>query len=161
MNKVYLLLGSNMGDRKAYLLQALDLLNKHAGTVEKKSLLYEAEAWGHREQDPFLNQVICIRTKHNPFQLLSIILDLELKMGRQRFDKWHQRIIDIDILFFENRIINEKDLNIPHPHISERRFTLMPLVELVPDFLHPECNKTMTELLSECSDSLGVKVFME
>lgn len=161
MEKVYLLLGSNMGDRKAYLLQAKELLSKNAGTIDRKSLIYEADAWGHKEQDPFLNQVVCISTDQTPAQLLGTILDLELQMGRQRYDKWHQRIIDIDILFYADLIVDEKDLNIPHPHISERRFTLVPLVELAPNLVHPECNKTVKELLEECSDPLSVKVFKE
>ncbi len=150
-----------MGDREAYMLQAINLLNAKAGVIEQKSLVYEADAWGHHEQDPFLNQVISINTNQNPADLLQSILNIELEMGRQRFDKWHQRIIDIDILFYDDKIINEKDLNIPHPHICERRFTLIPMAEIAPDFVHPECNKAMTELLAECSDPLGVKKYVK
>jgi 2-amino-4-hydroxy-6-hydroxymethyldihydropteridine diphosphokinase len=159
MTRVYLLSGSNMGSREDMLHQAIALIEKEAGTILRKSPIYEAEAWGHHEQDPFLNQVLLVNTELNPTELLTSILNIELKMGRQRFDKWHQRIIDIDILFYGDQIINLPDLNIPHPHISERRFTLIPLVALNPDFIHPECNKTMKELLDECSDPLKVKIF--
>ncbi len=154
------MLGSNMGDRKEYLQKALNLIEQEAGKITRRSKLYEAEAWGHTEQDPFLNQVVEIATELKPADLLKTILDIELQLGRERFDKWHQRIIDIDILFYEMEIINQKELNIPHPHISERRFTLLPMSEIAPDFLHPECNKTIKELLAECSDPLGVKFFM-
>ena len=161
MNKAYLLLGSNMGDRDAYLLQAANLIDSKAGLIHQKSKTYEADAWGHKEQDPFLNQVLCINTQLSPEVLLKSILEIELEMGRQRFDKWHQRIIDIDILFYGDQIVNQKDLNIPHPHICERRFTLVPLAELAPDLIHPECNKAITELLAECRDPLGVRVYVK
>ena len=159
MSKAYLLLGSNMGNKAGYLNQATLLLEEAGCRIKKKSLVYEAEAWGHREQEAFLNQVLFVETALSPENLLATILALELQMGRKRFDKWHQRTIDIDILFYENQRINLSDLNIPHPHIAERRFTLVPLAEIDPDFVHPECNKTMKELLDECSDPLTVHLY--
>jgi 2-amino-4-hydroxy-6-hydroxymethyldihydropteridine diphosphokinase len=161
MNKAYLLLGSNMGDKSGYLNQATRLLEGSGCAIIQKSHVYEAEAWGHREQDAFLNQVLLIETDLKPEHLLTTVLDLELQMGRQRFDKWHQRIIDIDILFYEDRRINLPDLNVPHPHIAERRFTLVPLAEIARDFVHPECNKTMKEMLEECSDPLYVRIYQD
>ena len=161
MNTAYLLLGSNMGDRSGYLKRATQLLLEAGCMVTKKSDVYVAEAWGHREQEAFLNQVLLVETALDPQNLLSTILALELQMGRQRFDKWHQRIIDIDILFYGDQRINLPDLNVPHPHIAERRFTLVPLAEMAPEFVHPECNKTMKEMLDECSDPLKVQLFQE
>lgn len=150
-----------MGDKLGYLQQATLLLQASGCTILSQSFIYEAEAWGHREQEAFLNQVVYVETVLSPENLLSTILALELQMGRQRFDKWHQRIIDIDILFYDSQRINLPDLNVPHPHIAERRFTLIPLVEIAADFVHPECNKTMKEMLDECSDPLKVKVFQK
>jgi 2-amino-4-hydroxy-6-hydroxymethyldihydropteridine diphosphokinase len=159
MSHAYLLLGSNMGNKSGYLSEAIRLLENSGCAIIKKSLVYEAEAWGHREQDAFLNQVLLIETNHKPEYLLTTVLNLELQMGRQRFDKWHQRIIDIDILFYENQCIDLPGLNVPHPHIAERRFTLVPLAEIARDLVHPECNKTIKEMLEECSDPLNVRIY--
>jgi 2-amino-4-hydroxy-6-hydroxymethyldihydropteridine diphosphokinase len=161
MIKVYLLLGSNMGNRVALLQQAIVLLENALGKVAQKSPIYEAEPWGHHEQDHFLNQVLCFNTLMPARNLLNTILNIELEMGRKRFDKWHQRTIDIDILFYGEKIINEPDLNIPHPHIAARRFTLIPMVALASDLVHPECNKTMKEMLNECSDPLKAHLYKQ
>ncbi|PZR33762.1 MAG: 2-amino-4-hydroxy-6-hydroxymethyldihydropteridine diphosphokinase, partial [Azospira oryzae] len=123
----------------------------------KESSLYQTSAWGKTDQPDFLNQVIEISYEGDPFLLLKSLLDIESKMGRVRIEKWGTRIIDIDILFYGNTIVNGSDLRVPHPQIPYRRFTLIPLVEIAPDFIHPVLHQSNTQLLHECTDLLEVK----
>lgn len=150
-NGVYLLLGSNLGDRKENLLQAQNSIG-HFGTILATSSLYQTQAWGNTHQPDFINQVIQISYEKSPQQLLTEVLALENEMGRLRTEKWGPRIIDIDILFFGQVTLAEKNLIIPHPEIAKRRFTLLPLVEIAPDLIHPLVNKSCKQLLDECSD---------
>jgi len=154
-NGVYLLLGSNLGEREKNLSDARDSI-QHIGSLLAVSSIYQTEAWGQREQPDFLNQVVQIDFKKSPRELLLNILTIETNMGRVRTEKWGPRIIDIDILFLDDLIINEPDLIIPHPQLHLRRFTLLPLAELVPDLIHPVLHKSCAQLLEECTDHSGV-----
>ena len=155
----YLLLGSNLGDRETNLGLARSLIGNSVGIILQSSKIYESAAWGKEDQPDFLNQVIKIQTTLNPHALLEKLIWAETSLGRLREIKWGERIIDIDILFYENEIVEDKALTIPHPGIPKRRFTLLPLNEIAPSLVHPELKKTMTELLDECPDKLDVWIF--
>jgi 2-amino-4-hydroxy-6-hydroxymethyldihydropteridine diphosphokinase len=156
MNKLYLLLGSNMGNSKQQLSVATKHIAKDIGKVLRSSHLYQTAAWGKTDQPDFLNQVIVIETTLSAQQTIVAILNIEKKMGRVRTEKNAPRIIDIDILFFNKDIINEKDLTIPHPQLANRRFVLVPLNELSPQLIHPVSKKTIHYLLRVCPDKLPV-----
>ncbi len=131
MNKAYLGLGTNMGDREEYLSSAVKLLNNNKNiTVTNKSKIYETKAWGYTDQADFLNICIEIETSLNEYELLKVCQDVELKLNRERIIRWGPRTIDVDILFFNDIILNNEDLYIPHPRISERAFVLIPLMDL-------------------------------
>ena len=157
MNQTYLLIGGNLGNRQKNLEKAGQLITAKAGQVGKSSSLCETEAWGIRDQPAFLNQVIFLFTKLDPRQLLSTILDIEHQMGRERTQKFGPRAIDIDILFYNDAIIDEPGLTIPHPQLHLRKFTLEPLYEIAPSFIHPVLNKSISDLLEDCPDPLAVK----
>lgn len=131
MNKAYLGLGTNMGDREEYLSSAVKLLNNNKNiTVTNKSKIYETKAWGYTDQADFLNICIEIETSLDEYELLKACQDVELKLNRERIIRWGPRTIDVDILFFNDIILNNEDLYIPHPRISERAFVLIPLMDL-------------------------------
>jgi len=158
MNTAYILLGSNDGDRMQHLLNALTLMKQQVGTVVKESAIYTTLAWGNTEQPDFLNQVVCINTRLSPQQLLNTLLEIEKKLGRIRTTaKWMQRIIDLDILFYNNDIIDAQDLHIPHPHLQDRKFVLIPLQEIAATYIHPVFKKNIATLTAECKDSLEVQ----
>lgn len=159
MNKTYLLLGSNMGNSRQQLTMAVKNITQQIGKVIRQSKLYATAAWGNTNQPDFLNQVIIVETKLDVQQTLNIILAIEKKMGRVRTTKNAPRIIDIDILFFNKEIITTKHLTVPHPQIENRRFVLVPLNELSPNFKHPKSHKTIHRLLNDCADTLDVKKF--
>ena len=157
MNTVYFLLGSNLGNSKEQLLLAIKNIEKYIGPIIKLSSLYSTAAWGNNKQPDFLNQVIIVQTLLAPQIVLNEILAIEEKMGRVRTVKNAARIIDIDILFFNSEIIKVKDLVIPHPEIQNRRFVLIPLVEIAALMLHPILKKNAQELLNICTDNLNVQ----
>lgn len=159
MNKTYFLLGSNMGNSKIQLLKAVGLIEKKIGSVIRQSSLYSTAAWGNTNQPDFLNQVIVVETKRTAVETMQHILAIEKKMGRVRTVKNAPRIIDIDILFFNKEIIDNTDLQVPHPQIQNRRFVLTPLNELSPNFKHPALKKTVHYLFIHCPDKLNVKKF--
>lgn len=159
MNKTYLLLGSNIGNSKQQLATAIKLIKKNIGRVTRQSKLYVTAAWGNIKQPDFLNQVIIIETKLSALQTINIILSIEKEMGRIRTIKNAPRIIDIDILFFNKDIVDEKALKVPHPEIANRRFVLIPLNELSPNFKHPVFQQSIHHLLKNCKDGLNVKKF--
>ena len=159
MANCFLLLGTNMGDKVTNLLQVRHLILQNIGIIVNVSSIYQTDAWGKMDQDDFLNQVLEVQTDLMPNQLLIECLELERQMGRERFEKWGERLIDIDILYYNDLVIEEENLNIPHPEIQHRRFTLIPLVEVAPDFLHPVLLRNNAELLQMCKDSLHVKIF--
>ena len=159
MNKTYLLLGSNMGNNKALLSSAAVQIVKKIGSITRKSSLYSTAAWGNSRQPDFLNQVIIVETELTAMQTMQTILNIEKKMGRLRTVKNAPRIIDIDILFFNKEIIDNKDLTVPHPQIQNRRFVLVPLNQLSPNLRHPVLKKSVHQLLIHCPDKLNVKKF--
>jgi 2-amino-4-hydroxy-6-hydroxymethyldihydropteridine diphosphokinase len=154
---VIILIGGNLGDRSSNLKKATSEISETIGTIKTRSSLYETEAWGKTDQPKFLNQVLIVSTNLSPAQVLKYALETETKLGRVRAEKWGARLIDIDILYFDNQVINSGNLTVPHPGIAKRRFVLEPLVEVIPDFVHPVLNKTHRQLLAECKDILSVK----
>ena len=159
MNRVYIQLGSNLGDREGYLKQSQVMLIDEIGLIIKKSSIYESSPWGVENQGSFLNQVLLLETDVKPFDLLDIILNIEKEMGRVRIEKWGERIIDIDILFYNDEIIETNNLCIPHPYISKRRFVLSPLDEIAKNYIHPILHKTINKLLLECLDEEKVSIY--
>ena len=154
MTNAFLLLGSNLGDRLAFLNLAITSLQKTAGEIKNLSSVYETAAWGNTEQSNFLNQVLELQTSLLPEQLLAQIHQIEKAAGRIRSEHWGPRELDIDILFFGNQLINLPELAVPHPQLHLRRFTLLPLAEIAPDLAHPGLHKTIYELLQTCPDKL-------
>ena len=157
MSTAYLLIGGNLGSRKDNLLKATSLITEKCGALTRYSSLYETAAWGITDQPSFLNQALEISTSLNARPLLRKILKIEKEMGRVRKEKLGPRIIDIDILLFENEIHDLPFLKIPHPEMQNRRFVLTPLAEIDPELMHPVLKKTIAQLLEECPDSLEVK----
>jgi len=157
MNKAYLLTGGNLGDRESNLAQAIVYLNRFCGTVLRQSSLYETAPWGNPDQPAFLNQALELESRFPAETLLQMILLTEEKMGRRREEKYGPRVIDIDILLFNDSIIDTAQLHIPHPQLAFRRFALQPLASIAPDLLHPVSGKTIAALLDECPDPLVVK----
>ena len=153
--KAFLSLGSNKFDRAENLRSAMHFLAEHMSILHKSSV-YQTKAWGNTNQDDFYNAVIEVETLLTAHDLMQTILDIEMKMGRIRTQKWEAREIDIDILFYEDAQINEKDLCIPHPFFHERKFVISPMLELNPQYLHPVFNKTIHELSLECKDTLDI-----
>lgn len=156
MNKAFLLTGGNLGDRKKNLQHASELLEEFCGKIIRQSSLYETAAWGKTDQPNFLNQVFELETRLNPGQLMHEILKIEVLMGRKRNEKYGPRTIDIDVLFFNEEIINEPALKIPHPELQNRKFVLTPLAEIAPALQHPVFKQTISELLAKCPDQLNV-----
>jgi len=156
MNKAYLLIGGNMGDRLANLKLAKDLIEQRCGHIQSASAIYETEAWGFKDQASFYNQALIIDTLLYAPQLMAELLSIEIQLGRIRSVPLGPRTIDLDIIYFNEDIIQTDTLIIPHPRLSERNFVLMPLVEIAPDYTHPILNKTNTLLLKECGDSSAV-----
>ena len=154
---IYLLLGSNLGDRSANLNHARQEISRSVGEIITTSSIYRSAAWGNTKQEDFYNQVLEIRSTYKPEELLQRILEIELQMGRIREEKWGPRIIDIDMLFYGQLIHDSKTLTIPHKEIPHRKFTLLPLGEIASDFIHPTSNKTILQLLIECKDDLAVE----
>ncbi|MGI9542773.1 MAG: 2-amino-4-hydroxy-6-hydroxymethyldihydropteridine diphosphokinase [Cyclobacteriaceae bacterium] len=157
MTGIYLLLGSNLGDRKGHLARACELIEQKVGVVTDRSNIYRTEAWGSTQQPSYYNQVVKINTDLVPSRLLDEILSIEEEIGRVRQSKWESRIIDIDILYYNQQILDESRLALPHPQIPNRRFTLVPLCELAPDLKHPQLGMTNIELLENCEDQLLVE----
>jgi 2-amino-4-hydroxy-6-hydroxymethyldihydropteridine diphosphokinase len=160
-NRTFLLLGTNLGDRKKNLTFARDSIAANVGPIIKASSIYRTAAWGITDQPEFLNQAVEVETQLTATNVLTEVLGAEKIMGRMRRAKWSERIIDIDILFYGTSIVNSPELTIPHPQLPYRRFALVPLNEIAPAFVHPLLNQTVTELLSQCSDLLEVTVWTE
>jgi len=157
MNKIFILLGTNLGDRMQQLALVRKYLEERVGKIQKESTIYETAAWGVEDQPSFLNQVILISSDLSALECLNCTQQIELDLGRIRLKKWGERAIDIDLLYFNNEIIHYPTLIIPHPFISERRFTLEPLAEIAPDYIHPVYKKNNVSLLNNCKDELPVK----
>ncbi len=159
MEGIFLLLGSNLGDGANVLSQAIAAIEENRIEIVKKSSIYETAAWGKTDQQAFLNQVLLVKTSLDAHELLKVVLEIELQLGRVRKVKWGERIIDIDILYFNDLVLRDTVLEIPHPGIPYRRFTLIPLVEICAQFIHPEIQVSQKELLDNCEDNLEVSMF--
>lgn len=155
-NTVYLLLGGNIGDRLKQLDIAKEFITKYIGGITSNSLIYQTEAWGLMDQPTFLNQVIVVKTILNPAECMTQIFFIEKTMGRIRTIKNAERIIDIDILFYNQEIILLDSLIVPHPEIQNRRFVLVPLQEIAENFIHPGLKTSISILLDKCTDQLAV-----
>lgn len=159
-HEVYLLLGTNLGNRIALLNRALSSISLNIGEIQSCSSIYETAAWGNEDQPNYLNQVTLVTTSLSPFQLLQKINAIEKKLGRERTVKWASRPIDIDILLYANQVIDRPTLRIPHPHLPNRRFALVPLQEIAPTLVHPVFNVNITDLLEQTPDQLAVKRYL-
>ena len=146
LQTVYLLLGSNLGNRKEILEKAIELIAQKVGIIISQSKDYETKPWGVTDQPDFLNLAIAVYTNQSPWEILERTQSIENQLGRVRKEKWGARLIDIDILFYGDEIINEPDLKVPHPLMQERDFALTPLAEIAPNFVHPVLKKTVLEL---------------
>ncbi len=156
-NQVFILLGSNLGNKQANLSIARQEISRLAGKIVTASSIYKTDPWGNNQQPAFYNQVLELSSSLEAVALLSQVLDIEKKLGRIRKNRWEARAIDIDILFFGSSIIQVDNLTVPHPEIPNRKFTLLPLIEIAPDFIHPASGKTVSQLLIECEDKLRVE----
>lgn len=157
MKGKYLILGSNLGTREIYLDAARKKIIQFIGPISRSSSIYESEPWGYHDQPPFLNQVIQVETSLDAFKLLDIILSIETTVGRQGYGKWRERIIDIDIIYYDSMIITSEKLTLPHPGIADRRFMLVPLCEMIPEEFHPVYKITHLDLLKRTNDTLRVE----
>jgi 2-amino-4-hydroxy-6-hydroxymethyldihydropteridine diphosphokinase len=155
-NKAYLLLGTNLGNRQENLTVALRCLSEEAGVIIQQSSVYETSPWGVSDQPDYWNQVLLLETALNPFELLQCVNRIEREMGRMRRTRWESRTIDIDILYYNELVLLTDDLIIPHPAMAGRRFTLVPLAEIAPAFIHPVLKTTNQLLLNRCPDQLTV-----
>ncbi len=157
MTTTYIQLGTNIGDRKYNLLEATLLIENRCGFIIKSSSIYETAAWGVTDQPNFYNQIVAIKTLLSAELLLTQLLSIEQDLGRVRAEKYGPRIIDLDIIFYGNEIIELPHLQIPHQHIANRKFVLIPLAEIVPNKIHPKLNCSIAALLLKSPDELEVK----
>lgn len=156
MQKILLHLGSNQGWRNQNLRQARLELQAQLGEELLASACYETSAWGLEDQPDFLNQACLYQTSLSPLQALNTVLQIEKQLGRVRHRKWDQRVIDIDLIFYADEVINTPELSLPHPWMQERRFVLVPVAEIVPEWVHPVLKKTVKQLLEACEDQGAV-----
>jgi len=160
MKNVFLGIGTNLGSRESNLEQAVAEIEKYIGPVLSTSSIYETEPWGFKAKDEFLNRVIKVETELTPSGLLGKILMIESLLGRVRNEeRYSSRLIDIDILLYEDKIIEEESLKIPHPLLQHRRFVLVPLCELASEMIHPVLKRSFAELLEICGDRSIVKKY--
>ena len=156
MNTVYIQLGSNIGERESFISKSMEQIEENIGEIITESSVSETIPWGNENQNNFLNSVIKIKTPFDSFEVLQKSQEIENTLGRKRIAKWRERTIDIDILFYNNEIINTTKLIIPHPLIQQRKFVLVPLSEIAPNYIHPILKKSISTLLSECKDNQKV-----
>jgi len=162
MSIAYLLLGSNLGNRREYLCNATEAIKKAAGDILQISKIYESPAWGFDHPSAFLNQALKLGTSLEASSLLKAILGIEGDLGRQRSgNNYEARSIDIDILFYDDIIMNKPELIVPHPRLQLRRFALKPLSAIAGDYMHPSLKKTVNELLHDCPDDSVVRLYNE
>jgi 2-amino-4-hydroxy-6-hydroxymethyldihydropteridine diphosphokinase len=157
MNNLILHLGSNLGDRKNHIIQAIDLISARIGSVHSQSSYYETGAWGITDIPDFINIALWIKTELSPVEALNTALAIEKEVGRTPSQKWSSRIIDIDLLFYNDDIIEEENLSIPHAHISARNFVLIPLLEIIPDYIHPVLKNDIRTIAENCKDQSKVE----
>lgn len=159
MHKVYFILGSNEGNREKNLQFARDYMQKNMGELLSQSNIYETANWGSDEWPAHLNQAVAIKTSLSPEHILKHIKEAEGQAGRTRIVRWGPRTLDIDILFYDDRVVATQDLTIPHPLIAERRFVLAPLVEIAADYIHPLTGEDIKTMLARCPDPLSVSIW--
>lgn len=159
MNHYYLHLGSNLGDRKKNLYDAIRLIEYKIGFIVEKSSIYETEPWGLKDQPGFLNQAIISKSNLSPNKVLNVITDIESELGRIRNEKWGPRTIDIDIIYCDDLILNSDELTVPHPHMYDRNFVLIPFMEIAGDFIDPVKQVSVEELYDNCRDESEVFIF--
>jgi 2-amino-4-hydroxy-6-hydroxymethyldihydropteridine diphosphokinase len=157
MNTAYLLIGGNLGDRAAYLKSAISRINELCGTIMDTSSIYETAAWGNTDQPNFYNQAVILNTSLTPLHLIQKLLEIEIEMGRVRKEKYGPRTIDLDILMIDQQVFNTELLTLPHPALPNRRFALLPLLEIAPTIWHPVHNCLVSDLLNRCADQLDVQ----
>ncbi len=155
-NSVFISLGGNLGNTREIFKNVYAEIEKKLGPITKKSSIYQTAAWGPIPQPDFLNQVLLLSTESMPETVMAILLDIEESLGRIREERWGPRVIDLDILFYEDLIQSTELLQLPHPEIANRKFVLIPLVEIAADKTHPISQKTMSELLAETEDKTEV-----
>ena len=156
MNNAYLLIGGNLGDRLANLNNAIQKIELHCGKIISISTIYETAAWGFTEQPPFFNQALQVETALSATELMQQLLIIELSLGRERLLPLGPRTIDLDIIYFNNEIIQNDIVSIPHPRMEQRNFVLIPLNEIAPTYLHPVLNIPTSTLLKQCRDESHV-----
>lgn len=159
MNGVYLITGGNLGNRQENLQKGSLLIEELIGVIEAHSSIYETASWGKIHEPNYLNQVLFVKTSLSAQEVLKECLLIEEEMGRVRQKKWESRLIDIDILFFNDEVYSLPNLKIPHPHLAQRKFVLIPLNEIASDFTHPILYKRIQELLELCQDTLEVNKY--
>lgn len=159
MNTAFLLIGGNMGDRLHFLSEAEKGIAQNCGRIVQKSAVYETAAWGLQDQSAFLNRALQLETELTATDLLHGLLQIEEQLGRHRHVKYGPRIIDIDILLFNQQIIYTNELTVPHPELQNRRFALQCLADIAAQEMHPVLHKTVSELLQQCTDPLDVHKF--
>ena len=159
LHQAVLLLGSNEGDSLQLLTFAENEISKWSGQIKSASSIFTSEAWGKKDQSDFLNKVILIETALNPIALLRTLLTIEQSAGRVRKEKWGPRTLDIDILYFDDIVYKDDQLMIPHVGIASRRFTLVPLCEILPDHIHPVTGKNNQWMLAHCEDPGQVNLY--
>jgi 2-amino-4-hydroxy-6-hydroxymethyldihydropteridine diphosphokinase len=157
MNTAYLLIGGNLGDRAAYLQTALKRIEETCGAISHYSSIYETAAWGNTDQPSFFNQAVVVSTTLSPEALMDQLLTIEHEMGRVRDQKYGPRTIDLDILMIDGLIFNTEKLTIPHPQMHNRRFALLPMLEVAPTLIHPLLDQSIEDLLLNCPDTLDVQ----
>jgi len=160
MKIVFLGIGTNLGNRESNLEEAVARIREYIGPVLDSSSIYETEPWGFHAKDEFLNKVVKVNTELTPSGLLGRILMIESLLGRVRGQvRYSSRLIDIDILLYEDLIVEEESLKIPHPLLQQRKFVLVPLCEIASEIIHPVMKKSIAELLEICEDKSEVKKF--
>lgn len=156
---IVLHLGSNMGDRKQHLIFACREIENRIGKIASASNIYNTEPWGKKDQADYLNAAVKVFTKLEPHKILDLTREIEVEAGSSHKEKWGKRILDIDLLFLDDKIIDEERLKVPHPFIHKRNFVLVPLMDILPFYRHPQLDRTIEELYLSCQDPLNVEYF--
>jgi len=158
MHQVFLGIGGNIGNKHDNFDKVYTFIKNELGTITKRSSVYETPPWGFQSEDIFWNQVLMIETEFTPFELLPRINEIEIRFGRERVSgNYNSRQMDIDILYFDELVTETETLTIPHPHLPQRLFVLVPLAEIAPEFVHPQLGFTSLKLLENCNDKPLIK----